>query len=78
MNINFRPLDESDIDALTSIMTRAFDYDTMVNTGEEKGGPQGYDDGSFLRRYALHRDATSYCIEIDDRLAGAAEPPRVW
>ena len=71
MKINFRPMDERDIDALTPIMTRAFDHDAMVNTGEATGGPPGYEDGSFLRTWGLHPDATSFCIEINGQLAGA-------
>lgn len=64
-------LEESHIDQLTRIMERAFDEDTRIHLGKEKGGPEGYDDGSFLRRWGLHPDATSYCIDLDGKLIGA-------
>ena len=57
MEFCFTPLREQDIEALTPIMRRAFDEDTRLHLGLPAGGPQGYDDGSFLRRYGLHPGA---------------------
>ena len=70
MEFCFTPLREQDIEALTPIMRRAFDEDTRLHLGLPAGGPQGYDDGSFLRRYGLHPGATAYCIHAQGRLAG--------
>lgn len=72
MDFDFTPLQEQDIEALTPIMRRAFDDDTRLHLGLPAGGPTGYDDGSFLRRYGLHPDATAYCIQVQGRPAGAA------
>lgn len=71
MELELVKLEESHIDQLTKIMERAFDEDTRIHLGKEKGGPEGYDDGSFLRRWGLHPDATSYCIALDGKLIGA-------
>ena len=71
MNIEFLPLSEVDIEALTPIMTRAFDHDAMVNTGVEHAGPPGYDDGSFLQTWGLHPEATAFRIMVNGQLAGA-------
>lgn len=60
--LTFSTIREQDIPALTAIMKRAFDEDTRLHLGREAGGPPGYDDGSFLRRYALDDAATAYQI----------------
>ncbi|MFW2488019.1 GNAT family N-acetyltransferase [Clostridium chromiireducens] len=72
MNIKFDKMTEEDILSLTNIMKRAFDYDTKIHLGQETGGPPGYDDGSFLRKWGLDKEATSYCIYLDNVLIGAA------
>lgn len=72
MNINFDKMTEKDISRLVNIMKRAFDYDTKIHLGRETGGPTGYDDGSFLRKWGLDKKATSYCIYLDDVLIGGA------
>lgn len=69
--ISFQPMSENNINALTPIMTRAFDEDTRIHLGKEKGGPPGYDNGEFLRKWGLHKDASSYMIFYDDTLIGA-------
>jgi len=69
-NLNFEVLQEKDIDLLTTIMGKAFDEDTKIHLGQEKGGPKGYDNGDFLRKFGLHKDATSYKISLDDRPIG--------
>ncbi|NLW70898.1 MAG: GNAT family N-acetyltransferase [Eubacteriaceae bacterium] len=70
-NIEFTPLKESDIPELTPIMERSFDEDARLFFGKPKGGPEGYDDGSFLRKWALMPKATSYCIHLEGVLIGA-------
>ena len=59
-------LKEEHIPELTEVMTRAFDHDSQIHLGEEKGGPEGYDDGSFLRRWGLHEDSDSYVVKIEE------------
>lgn len=59
-----------DIEELTAIMKRAFDEDTRIHLGKEAGGPPGYDDGSFLRKWGLNPNATSFKIYKDGNLIG--------
>lgn len=70
MNIRFEKMTEKDIDNLTPIMKKAFDNDTKIHLGKEAGGPTGYDDGTFLRKWGLDKEATSYCIYLDEKLVG--------
>lgn len=63
-------LEETHINELTKIMERAFDEDTKIHLGVEKGGPDGYDDGRFLRTWGLHEDASSFCIFCNGALIG--------
>lgn len=72
MELELIRLEESHIDELTRIMERAFDEDARIHLGREKGGPDGYDDGRFLRRWGLHKDADAYCISLDGQLIGGA------
>ena len=51
-------------------MERAFDEDTRIHLCEDKDGPDGYDDGSFLRKWGLNRNASSYCIFLEGKLIG--------
>lgn len=69
--LSFEEIKEEDINILTPIMKRAFDKDTNIHLGKECGGPTGYDNGDFLRQYALHKDSTSYKIIMNDTVIGA-------
>lgn len=71
MNLEFISMEEKHIAELTQIMVRAFDEDTKIHLGIEKGGPEGYDDGSFLRKWGLHTNSSSYCIMLDGKMIGA-------
>lgn len=69
-HLTYEPIEERDIPTLTPIMKRAFDEDSQMYMGKD-GGPDGYDDGCFLRNYALHPDATARKILLDDQPVGA-------
>jgi len=69
--LEFVPLREDHIDALTPVMRRAFDDDSRLFFGTPTGGPPGYDDGSFLRRWGLDPGASAYCIQRDGTPIGA-------
>ncbi len=60
---------ESDIPALTKIMTRSFDNDTQRFRDESTGGPQGYNDGSFFRQWM--RSGNCFKIMLNNTLIGA-------
>lgn len=68
--LRFEILKEEDIDILTPIMKRAFDEDTKIHLNEPKGGPKGYDNGEFIRKFALSNDSTSYTINLDGKIIG--------
>lgn len=70
MGLELIRLEEAHIKKLTKIMERAFDEDTRIHLGEEKGGPEGYDNGNFLRKWGLHKDASSYCISLNGQFIG--------
>lgn len=68
--LRFEVLKKEDIDVLTEVMTRAFDEDSRIHLGEDKGGPEGYDNGDFLRKFALHKDSEAYTITSDSKAVG--------
>lgn len=68
--LTFELLKEEDIALLTPIMTRAFDEDSRIHLDVEKGGPEGYDDGSFLRKYGLNEKSEAYKISRGDEAVG--------
>ena len=67
----FEALVEADIEILTPIMKRAFDEDTRIHLGRASGGPPGYDNGDFLRQFALHEQSTAYKISYEGNAIGA-------
>ncbi|WP_246168192.1 GNAT family N-acetyltransferase [Paenibacillus antarcticus] len=76
MNMNnllsFSAIVEEDIEPLTLIMTRAFDEDARIHLGEGKtDGPEGYNNGEFLRKWALNTSNGAYKILLDGELIGA-------
>lgn len=70
-DIKFVLLEEKDVDELIPIMTRAFDKDAQIHLGEEKGGPEGYDNGDFIRKWGFDENSTSYKILLDNKTIGA-------
>lgn len=70
-NLEFRPINEEDVEYLTEIMTRAFDDDTRQFLGVEKGGPEGYDTGEFIKRWALNSPTQSFKVLLDAKVIGA-------
>lgn len=65
----FDSVSENDVDELTGIMKRAFDNDSMMHLGRI-GGPPGYDNGDFIRKWAFDPDATAFKIILDGRTIG--------
>jgi GNAT superfamily N-acetyltransferase len=71
MNLKFSPITEVDFPQLTEVMTRAFDDDAQRHFGREKGGPPGYDNGEFFRKWLLGYEWTrGYKAVLDDRIVG--------
>jgi GNAT superfamily N-acetyltransferase len=62
-----------DIPELAQVMTRAFDDDTQKHLGVEKGGPPGYDDGEFFRKWMLgYEESVGYKVLVDGQIVGCA------
>jgi hypothetical protein len=62
---------EDDVEILTAIMKRAFDEDARRHLGEETGGPPGYDNGDFIRKWYLSTSADAYKVLQKDVIIGA-------
>ena len=69
--LQFDMFSESDVEILTPIMKRAFDEDSRRHLNQPEGGPDGYDNGDFLRKYALHEHSDAYKISKDGAPIGA-------
>ncbi len=67
----YEPICSTDYAVLTKIMTRAFDEDTFIHTGENAGGPNGYNDGSLLERLNNDSDYETYKILHNTVIIGA-------
>lgn len=59
---------EDDVTEMTKIMKRAFDEDTRRHLGEEAGGPPGYDNGEFIRKWYLNSGSDAFKIMKDGKL----------
>ena len=70
-DLKFIPFTEGDIPELAPIMKRAFDEDTRIHLGRDEGGPPGYDNGEFLKKWGLHEGATPFKISLNDKVIGA-------
>jgi hypothetical protein len=69
--LQFEKFKEEDIEILAPIMKSAFDEDTQRHLKQPTGGPNGYDNGDFLRKYALNPASQAYKISKDGKPIGA-------
>lgn len=65
------PLKADDVDALTAVMTRAFDDDARRHLSAAKGGPPGYDTGEFLLEHGFDPRARAFVAALEGRPVGA-------
>lgn len=71
MHLMFTEIAQEDIPELTRVMTRAFDDDSQRFLGIEKGGPPGYDNGEFFRKWLFPFDESKgYKILLEDQIVG--------
>ena len=68
--IQVTPASLDDIPELVPVMKRAFDDDSQKHLGKPWGGPEGYDDGDFFRRWMPYKESVSYKILLDGRVVG--------
>lgn len=69
--LQFEPFSKADIPVFTPIMKRAFDEDMLRHTGKPHGGPDGYDNGDFLRKWYINQGAKAYKVTKDGDFIGA-------
>ncbi|MFX1251433.1 MAG: GNAT family N-acetyltransferase [Promethearchaeota archaeon] len=71
MDLKYVKATEDDIPELTKVMTRAFDDDSQKHLGKAKGGPPGYDNGDFFRKWLLpYKESIGYKILANDKVIG--------
>lgn len=71
-NLSFEKIQEHDLSELTAVMTRAFDDDAQKHLGQERGGPPGYDDGEFFRKWLFgFEESIGYKLLWENRIIGA-------
>lgn len=68
--LDFLPMTEADIPILTPIMKRAFEADAQ-QSGRTTGGPEGYENGEFLRKRFVLPEVEGYRIDLDGQPIGA-------
>ncbi|MEA4822418.1 MAG: GNAT family N-acetyltransferase [Erysipelotrichales bacterium] len=64
--LKFEKFKEGDVDILSPMMKKSFDEDSRIHLRGQAGGPPGYDDGSFLKKWFLSDKATAFVIFFDD------------
>ncbi len=68
--LQFEKITSADVPAMTSIMKRAFDEDARRHLGEESGGPPGYDNGEFIRKWYLGNKTGAFKVLKDGTIIG--------
>lgn len=72
MNLTYGMIQESDLEILAPIMKRSFDSDADLYPGIEAGGPDGYDNGDFFRKWLFPQaNAHGYYVKLEDLVVGA-------
>jgi GNAT superfamily N-acetyltransferase len=71
IELKYEKITEADITDLTRVMTQAFDDDARKHLGLEKGGPEGYDNGDFFRKWLFAYDESEgYKILLEGQIIG--------
>lgn len=69
--LSFTLITEEHLPQLTEVMTRAFDDDARKHLGKERGGPEGYDNGDFFRKWLFpYEESVGYNILLQGRCVG--------
>ena len=72
IELSFEEIAPGDIAELTTVMTRAFDDDAQKHLGEEHGGPEGYDNGDFFRKWLFpYKESVGYKVVHKGDVVGA-------
>ena len=71
MKLRFDEIRMEDIPELTICMTLAFDDDSQKHLGVPKGGPEGYDNGDFFRKWLFsYKESYGYKVTLDEEIIG--------
>ncbi|MDR1218080.1 MAG: GNAT family N-acetyltransferase [Treponema sp.] len=70
-DFNFRRFEENDVKTFSPIMKQSFDKDFQIHLGKDAGGPPGYNNGDFLRKWYFHNGACAYAVYKNDIPVGA-------
>lgn len=70
ISLQLDPATTEDIPELTRVMTRAFDDDSQKHLGKPTGGPSGYDDGDFFRKWMPYQESVTYKIVAEGKTVG--------
>jgi GNAT superfamily N-acetyltransferase len=73
--LNFRQFEENDVNLFFQIFKKAFDRDTQIHLNEQEGGPDGYENGEFLKKWYLHKDTKAFGVFKDGKPVGGIN---VW
>jgi GNAT superfamily N-acetyltransferase len=69
--LTFHEIAKVDIPRLTEVMTRAFDNDAQQHLGQERGGPEGYDNGDFFRKWLFgYQESVGYKVVLGEQVVG--------
>ena len=72
LNLAFLEISQEDLPDITAVMTRAFDDDAQKHLGQERGGPEGYDNGDFFRKWLFgYQESVGYKIISGENIVGA-------
>ena len=72
MVVTYERMAEADIPELAAVMKRAFDDDSQKHLGRPEGGPEGYDNGDFFRKWVFgEAGGIGWKIMVDGKVAGA-------
>ena len=68
--IEIKNFNIEDIDTLSIIMKDAFNFDSRMHLNKDDG-PEGYDDGSFIKKWFLLDSASPYTIYFNGEIIGS-------
>ncbi|NIS79814.1 MAG: GNAT family N-acetyltransferase [Anaerolineales bacterium] len=69
--LTFQEITKDDVPELTEVMTRAFDDDAQKHLGQERGGPEGYDNGDFFHKWLFaYKESVGYKIVVAGKIVG--------
>ena len=72
LELSFAEIIEEDIPEITKVMTRAFDDDSQKHLGVDRGGPDGYDNGEFFRKWLFGcNESIGYKALSGDKIVAA-------